>query len=227
MAQPVTADAARLPVGGWPFAYTACYCEENIYKLVNQLLHDDQAKLLYAVFLSNPAKQLPLWRQRAGHGVHGFVLWDYHVIAVESRQSEPPLVWDLDSTLELPCTLQTYAAESLGVGRAALPPEYARLFRVVPAGVFLQHFASNRSHMCTADGMWLAEPPAYPCITASDGTVMNLPQYIDMEGPSPTAPPSLAAVQDPFGVVLDEFQLLAAFGVPTDVFVDHAQNGSP
>ncbi len=35
--------------------YTACYCEENVYKLCNTLVEKQEAKLsdLYAVFISN------------------------------------------------------------------------------------------------------------------------------------------------------------------------------
>ena len=39
-----------------------------------------------------------------------------------------------------------------------------RQFRVVNAADFLAHFASDRSHMVTADAGWLAEPPSYPPI---------------------------------------------------------------
>lgn len=39
----------------------------------------------------------------------------------------------------------------------------SRLFRIVKAAEYLQHFASDRSHMWK-DGRWLAEPPLYPPI---------------------------------------------------------------
>jgi hypothetical protein len=29
---------------------------------------------------------------------------------------------------------------------------------------YLEYFASDRSHMRTTDGGWLAPPPEYPCI---------------------------------------------------------------
>jgi hypothetical protein len=40
-----------------------------------------------------------------------------------------------------------------------------RYFRVIPASVFLQHFASDRRHMKRADGSWIKPPPDYPPIT--------------------------------------------------------------
>lgn len=62
----------------------------------------------------------------------------------------------------------------------ALPACPCRMFRVVPAASLLQHFASDRSHMRCSDGSWCAEPPPYPCITAADGTRMNLGRYRNM-----------------------------------------------
>lgn len=38
------------------------------------------------------------------------------------------------------------------------------MFRVIPAEEFLQTFASDRSHMLTPDGHWMAPPPTYPPI---------------------------------------------------------------
>jgi hypothetical protein len=40
-----------------------------------------------------------------------------------------------------------------------------RYFRVVPASLFLQHFASDRRHMKRADGSWIKPPPDYPPIS--------------------------------------------------------------
>jgi len=42
-----------------------------------------------------------------------------------------------------------------------------RYFRVIPASVFLQHFASDRRHMKRADGSWIKPPPDYPPISTS------------------------------------------------------------
>ena len=38
--------------------YTACYCEENVYKLCADLLQHNSADCLFAVFISNPEKQV-------------------------------------------------------------------------------------------------------------------------------------------------------------------------
>jgi len=43
-----------------------------------------------------------------------------------------------------------------------------RKFRVVPAAMYLEHFASNRSHMWNQDGVpgWSKPVPPYPAIVA-------------------------------------------------------------
>jgi protein N-terminal glutamine amidohydrolase len=41
-----------------------------------------------------------------------------------------------------------------------------RLFRVIHAPMFLQSFASDRSHMKDANGNWLQLPPKYEAIVA-------------------------------------------------------------
>jgi protein N-terminal glutamine amidohydrolase len=56
---------------------------------------------------------------------------------------------------------------------------------VVPAQDYLQHFASDRRHMVSADGTWNSPPPVYPCIVAADGRTHTLPDYLDMEGGAP------------------------------------------
>lgn len=45
-----------LPTESLGYVYTACYCEENVYKLCEQLVH--QSAELYAVFVSNSHKQV-------------------------------------------------------------------------------------------------------------------------------------------------------------------------
>lgn len=55
-------------------------------------------------------------------------------------------VYDLDTTLPFPCSLTDYIIESFQPHRI-LTAEYQRCFRLIPAGLFLQHFASDRSHM--------------------------------------------------------------------------------
>lgn len=91
--------------------YTACYCEENVYLLLNSL---DRSRFSrsYAVFVTNLERRALLFQQQSsmqgpmqGH----YVLWDYHVIAVAvegSGEQERVVVLDRDSRLDLPISLR-------------------------------------------------------------------------------------------------------------------------
>ncbi len=58
-----------------------------------------------------------------------------------------PLQWDLESTLALPTRLAAYSQHAL---RTKYMPDmgmrYKRMYRVVPAEAYMQHFASTRQH---------------------------------------------------------------------------------
>ncbi|CAH9105524.1 unnamed protein product [Cuscuta epithymum] len=167
------------------FQHTPFYCEENVYQLCKKLCADGlanpDASDLFAVFICNDKKQVPLWNQKASHRADGVVLWDYHVICIQKRKDESSsdLVWDLDSTLPFPSPLASYIAETT---RPSFPlfSEFKRYFRIVHAPIFLKSFASDRSHMKDAAGNWQSQPPAYEAIVAEDGTLNNLNQYIQI-----------------------------------------------
>lgn len=85
--------------------------------------------------------QVPIWCQRASQQPGGLVCWDYHVILLQRhlRRPDPPAaaddddgaraarassgiaasssssstVWDLDTTLGLPCSFQQYSQQAL------------------------------------------------------------------------------------------------------------------
>lgn len=185
--------------------YTACYCEENVYKLCQTLQQQGQpSSNLYAVFISNPAKKVPLWRQQASSRPDGLVIWDYHVILLEQAAGgRSTLVWDLDTTLPFGCSFLAYVFDTL-LARE-LPPDMQRLYRVVPSDQFFKYFASDRSHMMTADGRWSAPPPAYPCIVADDGATDRISDYWDMQD---------NVVSEHLGEVMPEQSFLERFGFP-------------
>lgn len=72
------------------FTHTPFYCEENVYLLCKELIRaglaDPAGTDLYAVFISNEEKKVPLWYQKASRTNDGFVLWDYHVICIQAKQ---------------------------------------------------------------------------------------------------------------------------------------------
>ncbi|KAK9842162.1 hypothetical protein WJX84_010658 [Apatococcus fuscideae] len=165
------------------FQYTAWYCEENIYQLLAKLTKDHAraASQLFAVFVSNPQRQLPLWSQKAGNIDNmGFICYDYHVIAIELFPDQETLVYDFDSILPFPSKWRSYVHATLLPLPQTSAGQYSRWFRKINAATFLSSFASDRSHMRESDGSWKAPPPVHPCIVAEDGTTMNLEGLINM-----------------------------------------------
>ncbi|XP_027142494.1 protein N-terminal glutamine amidohydrolase isoform X2 [Larimichthys crocea] len=142
--------------------YTSCYCEENVWKLCDSVRTDRTGPLdqLYVIFISNEKRT------------------DYHVILMQVGLQSDSLVYDLDSELSFPVSLQRYAAQALRSDRN-IKPEYHRKLRVVPADSFLLHFASDRSHMMNPDGSWKMPPPLYPPIHTA-ACQMNLDDFISM-----------------------------------------------
>ncbi|XP_037548873.1 protein N-terminal glutamine amidohydrolase [Nematolebias whitei] len=159
--------------------YTSCYCEENVWKLCEFVQTERTAQLehLFVVFISNDNRMIPLWKQKSGCGDRP-VIWDYHVILLQTGLQSDSQVYDLDTELPFPCSLRLYGAQALRSDRQ-LKPEYHRKLRVIPADSFLLNFASDRSHMKNADGTWKMPPPSYPPIQAAESQ-MNLDDFISM-----------------------------------------------
>lgn len=88
------------------------------------------------------------------------------------------VVYDIDSVLSYPMQLGDYLQQSFPY---QWPFPYAPMFRLVPAMLYLQHFASDRLHMFNAEKQtWNATPPTYACINVCDGAVSsNFQRYID------------------------------------------------
>lgn len=154
-----------------PFPYWPFFCEENVWHLCRDEGVTDRGAPIpvgerFAVFIIGPRGRVAMRRQREG-GVRP-VFWDYHVVLTARGQ-----VWDLDSTLGVPVDVDCWAGESF------LPAftDFAPRFRVVEAAVYLEKFASDRSHMRDPFGMPLKPPPPWPPI----GTGMTLPRFISAE----------------------------------------------
>lgn len=160
--------------------YTQYYCEENVWQLCDIVRRQRPSELgrCYVVFISNAARCVPLWRQRAGKTDDKLITWDYHVIFMY-QPDERCLVFDMDSDLPFPTYFQKYVTETLRTDHI-LHPQHHRLFRVVPATSFLQKFASDRRHMRRADNSWLQPPPSHPAIRTPDA-VHNLEDYVNMD----------------------------------------------
>merc|ERR1711953_187440 len=166
-------------------SYAACFCEENVWKLCDHVRSTAKEELAksFVIFVSNKKQVVPLWRQRAGRDEEKLVIWDYHVIFIY-KPDERCLVYDLDSDLPFPTYFHKYVTETFRTD-AILNPEYHRFFRVIPAGQFLQTFASDRRHMKKPDGTWMKPPPPYPCILPPSesgiSTSHSLDDFISMD----------------------------------------------
>ncbi|KDQ59505.1 hypothetical protein JAAARDRAFT_127313 [Jaapia argillacea MUCL 33604] len=169
--------------------YTPFYCEENIYLLAQSFLESNVVISVwepFVVFISNTTKSVALWNQKAAE-VDGLVVWDYHVVLVlrprppkiqEDAQEDElivaPTTWiyDFDSQADLPCQYEEYFSQTFPFGNE-FSPKYHSLFRIVPAQVVLEQFASDRSHMLrpatSADesSEYLSPPPPYPVLCGS------------------------------------------------------------
>ncbi|XP_055345722.1 protein N-terminal glutamine amidohydrolase-like isoform X2 [Paramacrobiotus metropolitanus] len=163
--------------------YTACYCEENVWKLCDQIRQTFPQELEFClvIFISNERRCISVWNQATAPSSWLPVLWDYHVVLLYCPPTATPLLFDLDSTLPFPCPLDRYLAEALRPGYPS-PDPHANLpksLRLIPAAVFLTTFASDRSHML-ASGHYLAPPPAYPCIQSTVSR-NNIQEFINMD----------------------------------------------
>ncbi|CAO1371188.1 unnamed protein product [Diamesa serratosioi] len=143
-------------------SYVSCYCEENVWKLCEQVKkqHPNELSKSYAVFVSNERRTVPLWRQKAGRGEDKLVVWDYHVFFMHNPSPNRCLVFDLDTTLPFPTYFHKYVTETFRTDYA-VSEEHHRFFRVIPAEEFLAQFSSDRRHMRRPDGTWIKPPPTY------------------------------------------------------------------
>lgn len=171
---------------------TANYCEENVWHILNFLVsRGANSDNLFAVFISNARRCVPFQFQlSADTDAGGVCFWDYHVIGVMKgdRQSQP-VVYDIDSTLPFPCSLEQYVREALvkpmpnGQTYAQLCAYgLAHMFRVVHHPELLRKFSTDRRHMRDDDGKYRAAPPPRPVIQSAELDTHSLPIFLDMSG---------------------------------------------
>jgi hypothetical protein len=148
------------------------YCEENIHRLIAS---DRLANDAVVVLVTNAHRSVACWSQRLAPEPGQAVVWDYHVVAVEPGEArEAARVWDLDSVLEPPCSLDTWLTATF---RPGVPEQLDARFRVVEGALWVAEFASDRSHMLAEDGAWLHPPPPWPPPGGGEGS--NLDRWLD------------------------------------------------
>lgn len=163
--------------------YQPFYCEENIWWLLRD---GPLGPIAWAVFITNPARQVAMWSQRSAPPDEPLV-WDYHVVAA-SHSPDGFRIWDLDSRRGAPLEALEWWASSFPF---VTPPEFAPCFRVVSRDTMARRFASDRRHMRNSEGAYKALPPAWPCIQ-TEGEASpephSLPAFLDFEGHSELGP---------------------------------------
>ncbi|KAG2221397.1 hypothetical protein INT45_012648 [Circinella minor] len=142
--------------------------------------NQDNLEHCTVVFISNPNKAIPIWRQKNGSQPDTPVVWDYHVILYYHDYDKKEFyIYDFDTELSFPCNANEYIMEALHP-ELQLNKQFKRYFRMVPGSVYLKEFASDRSHMLKEDGEYMKPPPNYPAITTSNNETMNLFNYMNM-----------------------------------------------
>ena len=182
-----------------------CYCEENVWRLAYLRLHDEDVdkNMNYVLFVSNEEKCCPFLFQKASDDPLQPCFWDYHVIFLTvSKADKKILIWDMDSTLPYPCSIEQYINQTfewyLDLIKEEFREKFEPRFRLILAHHYIQYFYSDRMHMYNRkNDTWNAPPPTYPCILNGIGrislesseskdnsnkkdNISNLNEYIDM-----------------------------------------------
>ncbi|KAJ7046632.1 N-terminal glutamine amidase-domain-containing protein [Mycena alexandri] len=156
--------------------HTPFYCEENIYLLCEAFVL--QQEEVSAVFISNEQKTVALWNQKLND--ESVVVWDYHVFLLLRSRGQQHWIYDFDSRLPFPCLMRDYLRHTF---KENVAEPYRSLFRIVPGSTFVEHFASDRSHMLVEAGEYDAQnvapkryrspPPSHPPIRGRNATTGN------------------------------------------------------
>jgi protein N-terminal glutamine amidohydrolase len=151
------------------FRYTANFCEENIWHLCQN--PDLAAYTKTVLIMSNSSRNCPLWHQQSAKGEEP-VRWDYHVVLLASSP-DACLIYDFDSSLDLPIPLDTYLERTFQSDRAEDQP----FFKAIDSQDFIHLFNSDRSHMKDGEGNWKFSPPGWPLIQNKEA--LPLPELLD------------------------------------------------
>ena len=162
--------------------YQACYCEENVWRLLVGLALGEMAT--WAVVVSNASRNVVVMRQRSGRPLDGLIHWDYHVFAVAVDPIEGKMALDLDSDLPFPCPLGRYLRDTFP---ADVQSHIAPRFRVIRGAEYVAELVSDRAHMRRPDGSWIAPPPSWPAPGEGTGKGSNIMEWANMNLRTPGA----------------------------------------
>ncbi|WP_439482342.1 hypothetical protein [Cyclobacterium plantarum] len=160
------------------YKYAKNYCEENVWQLC---VHPDiESQENVVLIISNTSRNCPFWFHNPVENENP-VCWDYHVVLL-ARKQEKWWIYDFDSTLEFPCSLDSYLRQTFGKER--LSPETAPLFKGLPAKDFASNFFSDRAHMKDAIGNWIFSPPSWPEIEHGHDKRLEIAEIMDFSDSS-------------------------------------------
>lgn len=149
---------------------TPLFCEENVWQVCRALLADDDGdRRVWAVFVTNATRTVAMWAQQAA--VVDPIVWDYHVVTVVEG-ADGPVVLDVDCRAGTVLPLRGWLQASF---RAGLRSDVEPRFRIIPARVYVDVLASDRSHMRDDDGQPLQPFPPWQAPNAErPGTLQRL-----------------------------------------------------
>lgn len=155
-----------------PEKYTAFFCEENIWQLLNSIDHLEFKK--YSIlFITNEYKTCALMNQRAAREGE-YIIWDYHVILHDLDKSK---VLDYDTLLGFETNIEEYFTHTFG-NQKLLPPQYQSQLIEIQAEEYYSKFNSDRSHMLDSLGNQVQKFPDWPPVINKDG--INLKDLMNM-----------------------------------------------
>jgi len=126
------------------YHYTALFCEENIWKLIESSLSSKIIIPVDVLFIINQFNSIALFDQKKSVGENP-VIWDYHVV-LSAQVCNQFVIFDFDSRCEFPGDIHTYFNKTF-VNYNMLDNHYKPFIRSFSAEYFYQHFTSSRQHM--------------------------------------------------------------------------------
>lgn len=132
-------------------AHQPFFCEENVWLLLQDRRLPEPGA---AVFLTNGARRVAMWGQRAAR--RDPIVWDYHVVVLLPVAR---IVLDLDDRARFAWPLADWLARAF---RAATPRVEQPSFRVVPHAELQATFSSDRRHMRDEHGRERQPFPPWP-----------------------------------------------------------------
>lgn len=152
-------------------AYTAFYCEENIWHLAADPRVGVGERVVAVI--ANETGGVACFGQRAAATLGDPVFWDYHVVLLHRPAGGRWAVWDLDTVHGCPQPASEWLEATFGPP-GHLPRAFAPMFRLMTADAWRRTLVSDRSHMRAVDGRWLQPPPSWPPIGAGPSTLRRL-----------------------------------------------------